>query len=129
MTSNLNFYLPTKAYFGKGQIAEISMAIPKNARILLTYGGGSIKKNGVFEQVQNALKDHFYIEFGGIEANPEYETLMKAVKLAREEKLDCKIIIGGAVITNDYAEEIGADGYSKDAAEAVVVVKRLLNLK
>ena len=49
--------------------------------------------------------------------------------MAREEKLVCKIIIGGAVITNDYAEEIGADGYSKDAAEAVVVVKRLLNLK
>lgn len=55
--------------------------------------------------------------------------MKEVITLAREEKLDCKIIIGGAVITNDYAEEIGADGYSKDAAEAVVVVKRLLNLK
>ena len=98
MISNFNFYLPTKAYFGKGQIAEISMAIPKNARILLTYGGGSIKKNGVFEQVQNALKDHFYIEFSGIEANPEYETLMKAVKLAREEKLDFILAVGGGSV-------------------------------
>ena len=98
MISNFTFRLPTKALFGKGQIASIADEIPKTARILLTYGGGSIKKNGVFEQVQSALKDHFYIEFGGIEANPEYETLMKAVTLAREEKLDFILAVGGGSV-------------------------------
>ncbi|WP_116631092.1 iron-containing alcohol dehydrogenase [Pasteurella langaaensis] len=96
--SNFTFRLPTKALFGKGQIASIADEIPKTARILLTYGGGSIKKNGIFEQVQSALKDHFYIEFGGIEANPEYETLMKAVTLAREEKLDFILAVGGGSV-------------------------------
>nr|WP_243405782.1 iron-containing alcohol dehydrogenase [Pasteurella langaaensis] len=98
MISNFTFRLPTKALFGKGQIASIADEIPKTARILLTYGGGSIKKNGIFEQVQSALKDHFYIEFGGIEANPEYETLMKAVTLAREEKLDFILAVGGGSV-------------------------------
>ncbi|VTU09055.1 NADH-dependent butanol dehydrogenase 1 [Actinobacillus porcinus] len=98
MISNFSFYLPTKAYFGKGQIATLATAIPKTARILLTYGGGSIKKNGVFEQVQQALQAHFYIEFGGIEANPEYETIMKAVELVRKEKLDFILAVGGGSV-------------------------------
>lgn len=98
MISNFSFYLPTKAYFGKGQIATLATAIPKTARILLTYGGGSIKKNGVFDQVQQALNAHFYIEFGGIEANPEYETLMKAVELVRKEKLDFILAVGGGSV-------------------------------
>lgn len=98
MISNFTFSLPTKALFGKGQIAAIANEIPKTARILLTYGGGSIKKNGVFEQVQAALKEHFYIEFSGIEANPEYETLMKAVQLVREEQLDFILAVGGGSV-------------------------------
>ena len=98
MISNFTFRLPTKALFGKGQIAAIRTEIPKTARILLTYGGGSIKKNGVFDQVKAALQEHFYLEFGGIEANPEYETLMKAVALVRQEKLDFILAVGGGSV-------------------------------
>lgn len=73
----LNFILhnTTKIIFGKGQIASLTNEIPKNKKILLTYGSGSIKNNGVYDQVKKALKDHMVFEFGGIDPNPKYEQL------------------------------------------------------
>lgn len=96
----LNFELqnPTKILFGKGQIANITKEIPTNARILMTYGGGSIKTNGVYDQVIEALKNHEIVEFSGIEPNPTYETLMKAVEIIRTQKLDYVLAVGGGSV-------------------------------
>lgn len=96
--NNFNFYNPVKILFGKGKIAELSHNIPENARILMTYGGGSIRKNGVYDQVMAALKGFTVIEFGGIEPNPKYETLMKAVAVVKAEKIDFLLAVGGGSV-------------------------------
>ena len=95
---NFIYHAPTKIVFGEGMIAELSHLIPKNAKVMVTYGGGSIKKNGVYEQVMTALKDFDVIEFGGIEPNPHYETCMKAVELAKSHKIDFLLAVGGGSV-------------------------------
>ena len=95
---NFEFYNPVRIFFGKGEIAKLSKLVPKGANILLTYGGGSIKKNGVYDQVMTALKGYNIIEFSGIEANPHYETLMKGVAIAKEHKIDFLLAVGGGSV-------------------------------
>lgn len=95
---NFEFYNPVNLVFGKGQITKLSKLIPKNAKILLAYGGGSIFSNGVHAQVTEALKGHEITEFGGIEPNPRYETLMKAVEVVREKQLDFILAVGGGSV-------------------------------
>lgn len=95
---NFEFKNPVKILFGKGKIAKIANELPKDKKILLTYGGGSILKNGVYDQVKAATKDFNVIEFGGIEANPHYETLMKAVALVKAEKVDYLLSVGGGSV-------------------------------
>lgn len=97
---NFSFYNPVKILFGKGQIANIASEIPANAKILITYGGGSIKKNGVYEQVIAALAGKTFLEFGGIEANPHLETLLKAVELIRKEGIDFILAVGGGSVVD-----------------------------
>lgn len=96
----LNFDLqnPVKILFGKGQIAKLKSQIPAGANILVLYGGGSIKKNGVYEQVTEALKDFDYTEFGGIPANPEYEVLLDALAIIKSEKIDFLLAVGGGSV-------------------------------
>lgn len=96
--NNFQYHNPVKIIFGKGQIAQLSKQIPADTRIMLTYGGGSIFKNGIYEQVKLALSDREIVEFGGIEANPTYETLMKAVEMARTEKVDFLLSVGGGSV-------------------------------
>jgi NADP-dependent alcohol dehydrogenase len=96
--NNFNFYNPVKILFGKGKIAELGRNIPKNDRILMTYGGGSIYKNGVYEQVKEALKNFTVVEFGGIEPNPRYETLMNAVEVVKSENIDFLLAVGGGSV-------------------------------
>ena len=74
--NNFTFSNTTSVFFGKGQIAQLASAIPATARVLVTYGGGSIKKNGVYDQVKSALAGFTWFEFSGIEPNPHYETLL-----------------------------------------------------
>ena len=95
---NFEFYNPVRICFGKGEIAQLSKLVPKGANILLTYGGGSIKKNGVYDQVLAALKGFKVIEFSGIEANPHYETLMKGVELVKAHKIDFLLAVGGGSV-------------------------------
>jgi NADP-dependent alcohol dehydrogenase len=92
---NFEYQNPVKILFGKGQIAAIGKEIPAEARILLTYGGGSIKKNGVYDQVRAALAGRKVEEFGGIEPNPRYETLMRAVEKVRAGNIDFLLAVGG----------------------------------
>ena len=96
--NNFEFYNPVRICFGKGEIAKLSILVPKGANILLTYGGGSIKKNGVYDQVTAALKGHNIIEFSGIEANPHYETLMKGVALVKAHNIDFLLAVGGGSV-------------------------------
>ncbi|MBD2346944.1 iron-containing alcohol dehydrogenase [Anabaena subtropica] len=95
---NFVFYNPVKILFGKGQIANIAAEIPTDAKILITYGGGSIKANGVYDQVKSALVGRNVFEFGGIEPNPHLETLLKAVELIRNEGIDFVLAVGGGSV-------------------------------
>ena len=96
--NNFEFYNPVRICFGKGKIAKLSGLIPPGANILLTYGGGSIKKNGIYDQVITALKGFNIVEFGGIEANPHYETLMKGVALVKANQIDFLLAVGGGSV-------------------------------
>lgn len=95
---NFELYNPTKIIFGKDQMDKLPTLVPKDAKILLAYGGGSIFKNGIYEQVKAALKGYEIIEFGGIEPNPHYETLMKAVEVVKAEKIDFMLAVGGGSV-------------------------------
>jgi len=97
---NFAFYNPVKILFGKGQIANIAAEIPVDAKILVTYGGGSIKTNGVYEQIKAALTGRTFLEFGGIEANPHLETLLKAVELIRAEGVNFLLAVGGGSVVD-----------------------------
>jgi NADP-dependent alcohol dehydrogenase len=96
--NNFVFQNPTRIYFGKGQIAALESAVPSDTPIMLLYGGGSIKQNGVYDQVKEALGTRQVIEFGGVEPNPTYETLMKAVHLAREKGVGFLLSVGGGSV-------------------------------
>lgn len=95
---NFELYNPTNLVFGKGQIAKLKELVPQNAKVLLAYGGGSIFKNGIYDQVIKALTGFEIVEFGGIEPNPRYETLMKAVAVIKEKKLDFILAVGGGSV-------------------------------
>lgn len=95
---NFDFYNPTQILFGQGRIADLNKVIPANAKVLLLYGGGSIKTNGVFDEVMAALGSRQVTEFTGIEPNPSYETLMKAVALIKESQIDFLLAVGGGSV-------------------------------
>ena len=95
---NFIFQNPVKLIMGKGMIARLAKEIPSDKRIMITFGGGSVKKNGVYDQVKEALKNHFTVEFWGIEPNPAIETLRKAIALGKEEKVDYLLAVGGGSV-------------------------------
>jgi len=94
--NNFILHTPTKVLFGKGQVAQLRGQIPSDARILVTYGGGSVVRSGLLDQIRSELAGLTLFEFGGIEPNPTYETLMGAVELARAEKVDFLLAVGAA---------------------------------
>ena len=110
---NFTFHNPTRSVFGENQISQLAKLVPADARILFTYGGGSIKKNGVYDQVVDALKDRPLFEFGGIEPNPRYETLMRAAATVKENHLDFLLAVGGGSVidgTKFIAAAVEFDG-------------------
>lgn len=98
--NNFDFQNPVELIFGKGQISMLPKRIAKGTKILMTYGGGSIFKNGVYDQVTKALDGYEIVEFGGIEANPDYNTLMKAVAICKEQNIDMILAVGGGSIVD-----------------------------
>lgn len=96
--NNFELYNPTRLIFGKGQIAKLPELLPADGKILLAYGGGSIFKNGVYDQVKAALGDRNVIEFGGIEPNPRYETLKGAIEVVKTENISFILAIGGGSV-------------------------------
>ena len=95
---NFEYQNPVKIIFGKGEIKKVGANIPSGAKIMLTYGGGSIFKNGVYDQVIDSIKGFEVIEFGGIEVNPHYETLMKAVEIVKKENITYLLSVGGGSV-------------------------------
>ncbi|QGY46817.1 iron-containing alcohol dehydrogenase [Maribellus comscasis] len=96
--NNFEYKNPVKIIFGKGTIPSVKKEIPENAKILMTFGGGSIKKNGVYKQIKEALNGFDFFEFGGIEPNPHYETCMKAIELAKKENITFLLSVGGGSV-------------------------------
>lgn len=115
---NFNFQNPTKINFGEGQISVISKEIPLDARVLLVYGGGSIKSNGVYKQVAEALVEHTWFEFSGIEPNPTYDTLMKAQEIIKRENIDYLLAVGGGSVV-DGAKFIAAAAFFEGDSEGI----------
>lgn len=96
--NNFEFCNPVKVVFGKNSISKLPGLLPVNSKVLLVYGGGSIFKNGVYEQLTNALAGTEYLEFGGVEPNPQYSTCMQAVELVRREGVTFLLAVGGGSV-------------------------------
>ncbi len=122
---NFQFFNPTHVVFGKGMIAQLKNLLPANTKILMTYGGGSIKKNGVYEQVKEALKGFEVVEFSGIEPNPEYETCLKAVEIVNTQNIGFILAVGGGSVLDASKFISVAAGYDGDKWE---IMQKLLPL-
>lgn len=111
--NNFEFFNPTRIIFGKGTIQKLNAHISQDAIVLMCYGGGSIKENGVYNQVMSALVEREVHEFGGIEPNPDYDTLIKAIELGRQKKIDFVLAVGGGSVI-DGAKLVAAGIPYKD---------------
>jgi NADP-dependent alcohol dehydrogenase len=124
--NNFVFQNPTKIVFGKGTIAQLSELLYKGEKIMMTYGGGSIKKNGVYDQVKKALEGFTVIEFGGIEPNPDFDTLMKAVDICRKEGVGFLLAVGGGSVIDGTKFIAAAVEYQGDEWE-ILTKKQIPN--
>lgn len=118
--NNFDFKNTTHVVFGKDQIKQLSELIAPTEKVLVLYGGGSIKKNGVYDQVKSALKSHKWDEFSGIETNPQFKTLMKAVEKIKTEKYTYLLAVGGGSVidgTKFIAAAVNFDGDPWDILE------------
>ncbi|MGL2992789.1 iron-containing alcohol dehydrogenase [Flavobacterium sp. TSSA_36] len=125
---NFELYNPTNLIFGKGQIEKIATLIPAEAKILIAYGGGSIFKNGIYDQVKAALHDRNIVEFGGIEPNPHYETLMKAVAVIKEQNIDFILAVGGGSVIDGVkfmSAAVHFEGNPMDILQKRLLIKDL----
>ncbi|WP_430614595.1 iron-containing alcohol dehydrogenase [Flavobacterium sp. JP2137] len=123
---NFEWYNPTRLLFGADQIAKLKSLIPPGAKILLAYGGGSIFQNGVHQQVVEALEGYTVVPFGGIEPNPHYETLMKAVELIRAENISFILAVGGGSVI-DGVKFISAA--VKFAGDPITIIRERMLIK
>lgn len=122
---NFEFQNPTKLIFGKGSIAKIEKQFTRPTKIMLTFGGGSVKRNGVYDQVIDALKGHEIVEFWGIEPNPKVETLRKAVELGKAENVEFIIAVGGGSTVDGTKLIACAICYDGDAWDLVLDPKKV----
>lgn len=112
--NNFVLHTPTRILFGQGQIAHLAAEIPANSKVLITFGGGSVKNNGVMDQVYSALQGFDVQEFGGIEPNPSYETLMQAVEVVKREKITFLLAVGGGSVLDGTKFIAAAAFYPQD---------------
>ncbi|WP_286741551.1 iron-containing alcohol dehydrogenase [Psychrobacter sp. UBA3068] len=99
--NNFQYYNPVRIVFGEGQITQLSELVPTEARVLITYGGGSAQRTGTLDEVKEALAasgTRTVFEFGGIEANPEFTTLLKAADMVNEHNIDFILAVGGGSV-------------------------------
>jgi len=114
------FHNPTKIIFGKDRLQEIDKVVPKNAKVLITYGGGSIKKFGTYAKVKAGLMGREVHEFGGIEPNPKFETLMRAVNLVKAKQIDFVLAVGGGSVLDGTKFIVLAVKYSGNDPERLL---------
>ncbi len=95
---NFTYCNPTRLVFGRGAIARLARLIPEGRRIMITFGGGSVQRNGVYDQVAAALAGREWVEFWGIGPNPTVETVREAVALGREHGVDFLLAVGGGSV-------------------------------
>lgn len=114
---NFDYYNPTHIVFGEGRIAQLDTLLSKDARVLVLYGGSSAQKTGTLDEVRKALGNRTYFEFGGIEPNPSYETLMKAVEQVKQEKVDFLLAVGGGSVIDGTKFVAAAVPYEGDPWE------------
>jgi NADP-dependent alcohol dehydrogenase len=126
--NNFQYKNPTKILFGKNQIENLTTEIPENAKVLMLFGGGSIKKNGVYEQVSKALSNFEVIEFGGIPANPEYDVLMEALAIIKAEKITFLLAVGGGSVI-DGTKFLSAAALYEGDEPWDILVKNIRTLK
>ena len=112
---NFDFYNPTRILFGKDRLESIDKYVPADAAVLITYGGGSAKKSGLIDKVKTILGNRKVYEFGGIEPNPRYETLEKAVEIVRNENIDFLLAVGGGSVIDGTKFITLASGYDGDS--------------
>ncbi len=112
---NFDFYNPTRIFFGKDRLENIDKNIPADAKVLITFGGGSAKKNGLIDKVKANLGNRKVVEFGGIEPNPRYETLMKAAEIVRNKNIDFIMAVGGGSVIDGTKFICLASFYKGDA--------------
>lgn len=112
--NNFQFVNPTKIIFGKGEIRKLSKEISKNHKVLIIYGGGSVKQTGLLDSVKEHLKEHTIGEFSGVEPNPSYETLMKAVEIVKNEGFDFLLAVGGGSVIDGTKFIAAAAKYDLD---------------
>ena len=117
---NFIFQNPTKLIFGKGMIANLAKEIPQGKRVLVTFGGGSVKTNGVYDQVKTALQGFEVVEFWGIESNPSVETLRKAIAVGKENKVDFLLAVGGGSVVDGTKLIAAGILYNGDAWDLVL---------
>ncbi len=117
---NFSYVNPTQIFFGQGQIAAITNAIPTGQKVLVIYGGGSIKKNGVYDQVAQALEDREWLEFSGVEPNPTKETLDKAVAIVKEQNVDFILAVGGGSVIDGSKYVAASAKYDGDGWDIMV---------
>ena len=118
--NNFIYHNPTELVVGKGQIARLAKLIPADKRIMITFGGGSVKRNGVYEQVIRALEGREVVEFWGIEANPSVETLRRAIALGKERRVDFLLAVGGGSVIDGTKLIAAGLLYEGDAWEIVL---------
>lgn len=126
--NNFIFQNPTKLIFGKNTIKQLSKEIPQDKKILITFGGGSVRSNGVYDQVTEALKGHNTVEFWGIEPNPRVETLRKAIKLGKDEGVDFILAVGGGSVLDGTKLVAAAIPYEGDAWDLVLDSSKISNM-
>ncbi|HAV1350403.1 iron-containing alcohol dehydrogenase [Vibrio parahaemolyticus] len=117
---NFSYVNPTKIFFGQQQIASIKDAIPADQRVLVIYGGGSIKKNGVYDQVAEALTGHEWSEFSGVEPNPTKETLDKAAAIVKDQNIDFILAVGGGSVIDGSKYVAAASKYDGDGWDIMI---------
>lgn len=137
---DFDFYNPTHIVFGKDRLNEIDEMIPEDSRVMILYGGGSVKKYGTLDKVKEALGNRYIVEFAGIEPNPKFETMMKAVEQIKEEDIDFLLAVGGgsvidgtkfATIAAMYegpAEDLLKEGFAMNNAEEAIPMGTVLTL-
>ncbi len=114
---NFDYYNPTHIVFGKDRLSELDQLVAKDAKVLITYGGGSVKRFGTLDKVKAALGDREVLEFGGIEPNPQFTTLMKAVEIVKSENIDFILAVGGGSVIDGTKFITQAASWDGDAEE------------